>query len=62
VLSALRPLLNYPELIPVVTHDDQPVMRWMFGTDRPGLRQLRLRAVPRLLRARPPRPSRAPTQ
>jgi hypothetical protein len=35
VLSALRPLLDRPELIPVVTHDDQPVMRWMFGTDRP---------------------------
>lgn len=35
VLSAMRPLLDYPDLIPVVIHDDQPVMRWMFGTDRP---------------------------
>lgn len=35
VLSALRPLLDIPELIPVVIHNDQPVMRWMFGTDHP---------------------------
>jgi hypothetical protein len=35
VLGALRPLLEYPELVPVVMHHDQPVMRWMFGTDRP---------------------------
>lgn len=36
VLSALRPLLDHQELVPVVIHNDQPVMRWMFGTDRPG--------------------------
>ena len=36
VLSAMRPLLDYPELIPVVFHNDQPVMRWMFGTDQPA--------------------------
>jgi hypothetical protein len=35
VLSAMRPLLNYPGLVPVVIHNDQPMMRWMFGTDRP---------------------------
>ncbi len=35
VLGAMRPLLDYPELIPVVFHNDQPVMRWMFGTDQP---------------------------
>lgn len=35
MLGALRPLLDYPELIPVVIHQDQPVMRWMLGTDRP---------------------------
>jgi hypothetical protein len=35
VLGAMRPLLDYPELIPVLIHNDQPVMRWMFGTDRP---------------------------
>jgi hypothetical protein len=42
VLSAMRPLLDYPELIPVLIHNDQPVMRWMFGTDRPEwlLRQI----------------------
>jgi hypothetical protein len=37
VLGALRPLLDRPELLPVVIHNDQPVMRWMFGTDRPEL-------------------------
>jgi hypothetical protein len=37
VLGALRPLLDYPELLPVVIHNDQPVMRWMLGTDRPDL-------------------------
>jgi len=36
-LGALRPLLDYPELRPVVIHDDQLVIRWMFGTDRPDL-------------------------
>jgi hypothetical protein len=36
VLRALRPLLDYPELLPVVCRNDQPMMRWMFGTDRPG--------------------------
>ena len=35
VLGALRPLLDLPELVPVVIYNDQPVMRWMFGTDRP---------------------------
>lgn len=35
VLGTLRPLLDYPELLPIMLHDDQPVMRWMFGTDRP---------------------------
>jgi hypothetical protein len=35
VLGALRPLLEYPELVPVVVHHDQPMMRWMIGTDRP---------------------------
>ena len=35
VLGALRPLLEYPELVPVLVHREQPVMRWMFGTDRP---------------------------
>ena len=37
MLGALRPLLDYPELRPVVIHNDQLVMRWMFGTDQPGL-------------------------
>jgi hypothetical protein len=36
VLGALRPLLEYPELIPVMIHQDQPMMRWMLGTDRPA--------------------------
>lgn len=35
VLSGIRPLLDYPEWIPIVWHNDQPVMRWMLGTDRP---------------------------
>jgi hypothetical protein len=35
VLGAMRPLLDYPELRPVLIHNDQPVMRWMFGTDQP---------------------------
>jgi hypothetical protein len=35
VLGALRPLLDYPELVPVAVRNDQPVMRWMFGTGRP---------------------------
>jgi hypothetical protein len=35
VLGALRPLLAYPELVPVVIHHDQPVMRWMLGTNQP---------------------------
>lgn len=37
VLRALRPLLDYPGLVPVLIYNDQPVMRWMFGTDRPDL-------------------------
>ena len=36
-VSALRPLLDYPELRPVLICGDQPVMRWMFGTDQPEL-------------------------
>jgi hypothetical protein len=35
VLGALRPLLDHRELRPVLIRDDQPVMRWMLGTDRP---------------------------
>lgn len=35
VLGALRRLLAYPELVPVLIHHDQPVMRWMLGTNRP---------------------------
>ena len=37
VLGALRPLLDNPELRPVLIHNDQPVTRWMFGTDRPDV-------------------------
>ena len=36
VLGAVRSLLDHPELIPVLIHNDQPVMRWMLGTDRPA--------------------------
>ena len=35
VLGTLRVLLDRPELRPVLMFNDQPVMRWMFGTDRP---------------------------
>ncbi|WP_141955368.1 hypothetical protein [Actinoallomurus bryophytorum] len=35
VLGTLRMLLDRPELRPVLVFNDQPVMRWMFGTDRP---------------------------
>lgn len=31
----MLPLLRQPELVPVLVHEDQPVMRWMLGTDRP---------------------------
>lgn len=36
VLGAMRPLLDYPELVPIMIRDDQPMMRWMLGTDRPA--------------------------
>jgi hypothetical protein len=35
VLGALRPLLDHAELRRVVSRNDQPMMRWMIGTDRP---------------------------
>jgi hypothetical protein len=36
VLRELRRLLRYPELVPVLVHRDQPVMRWMLGSNRPS--------------------------
>lgn len=35
--AALRPLLDQPELRPALIHNDQPVTRWMLGTDRPDV-------------------------
>jgi hypothetical protein len=36
VLRELGRLLKYPELVPVLIHHDQPVMRWMLGTSQPS--------------------------